>query len=137
MELAKYMPDGLSQLELSKRLGHSNNGLVSRVVRGDRPVPLEDIELWAKALRLEGDVRERFIRDAEDQHTPPRILKNIREIESRVASMSSLAKTLMRRVYPKISDTQIDELINGLRSLPRDQREAHLVQWFSSHAPGA
>jgi transcriptional regulator with XRE-family HTH domain len=42
----------LTQLEVARRLGHDNNGLVAAVLGGKRPIPWDDLDRWAAALEL-------------------------------------------------------------------------------------
>lgn len=73
---------GLKHLEVGRRLGHTRNGTVSGVIRGERPVPLEHLEEWVKALELVADEARTFRRLAIRSYAPKYVQDLVDELDT-------------------------------------------------------
>lgn len=87
---------GVSAAELGRRLGHTNNALVSQVLSRDRTIPQNAIEEWADKLYLEGDIRSEFIVAANMSHSPAFIRELYRQIRVSLRERDAAVNDLKR-----------------------------------------
>lgn len=64
-----------------------------RIVRGQRRPPLDQIEAWATALRLEGDRREAFIDEAHLDHATERVRTMVMCLQTDLGQMRAQRRT--------------------------------------------
>jgi len=131
MELA-----GLSQVELgkilSKKLGYqiSQGSIHSRIkgAHGKAPKADDELKAWADALKLDGQHRERFLRLALMESTPPGIRARLATIEMDLERLQRHLKAEKKR-----SD-ELSALVDCLRrELAKNTAEAaSLVQRLQS-----
>lgn len=104
--MTAYMADrGLDGLSVALEAGFSSNGLISQVMRGERPLPLKRVIAVAKALKVKGEDRETFFLLANLSHSPrvvqermwsliDRDIEREKEKERMKESVAMLAKRL-------------------------------------------
>lgn len=95
MNLTKWLDSkGLTQRELSRKLGYSSNGPLSAVVRGDSPVPSDKVPAWADAIGLEGEERQQFINECGEECIPKWCWDRLRKAELEAADLRSQLRDL-------------------------------------------
>ncbi|HEX3133871.1 MAG TPA: hypothetical protein VHX44_09860 [Planctomycetota bacterium] len=85
-ELAKALASaGYNPFSFAKRV-KTSQGRVRDIItrRREGRAPLEVVDAWADALKLEGKAREVFLRAAYLSHTPPEIAEDYLRLRARV-----------------------------------------------------
>ena len=86
---------GLSGAEIARRMGHASNGLVSQIIRGERPIPLDKLDAWTNALGLEGDDAAEFRRLALAAQAPA-LAAEMGSLRARLEVMDRINTNLFR-----------------------------------------
>lgn len=73
---------GLKQLHVGQKLGHQRNGSVRGVVEGLRPLPLDAMEDWVRALELSTEEARVFRRLAIRSYAPQYVQDIVDELDS-------------------------------------------------------
>ena len=73
---------GLSQTSLAAQCG-IHRAYVTRVLKGEKRVPLANAEDWADALRLSGASREEFLDLIALSHSPERVQRLVERLQKR------------------------------------------------------
>lgn len=97
MDLRRWLKaTGVSQRELARRLDYKGNGFITLVAAGKREIPANDVVLWADALKLQGDDRTTFLKDAKEEAIPSWALKEFKEQAKRLALVESALVSLAK-----------------------------------------
>lgn len=72
----------------------SGQGYVSKVIKGQKPPPMDRLPAWADALELYGDERQRFMDLAAIAHLPaevqPRFVALLRQLKSQQTTIDAV-----------------------------------------------
>lgn len=112
----------LSQAAFAKRIGATPGAVQSRITGSKGKPPLgAELDAWVKALRLEGEIADRFIRLAEMEHIPGRLKREILETQDMIDTQTKRMTGLEREMA--IKDKQLKELrsqlTDALAQLPK------------------
>ena len=92
---------GIKQTEFAERIG-KHSALVQMVRTGRRHMPLDELQLWAKALELTGEDVDRFTELAHLDHCPAFIQKRyeaLRQAVQRGGGKSKVAEKVTPRPF--------------------------------------
>jgi hypothetical protein len=87
----------LTHAEIGKAVGRTQSG-VTQVVLGKVKPPLDDLDLWANALRLAGSEREKFIKLAHLSHVSDYTANMIHELERTLEQQGDQIRRLQAAV---------------------------------------
>jgi transcriptional regulator with XRE-family HTH domain len=113
---------GYSQRQLGERLGHVGAGMVSRILTGDRPVPMADIDHWADAMQLHGEDRLMWRRAALLTSCPPEVADMLSGADMKIGQLTTLVAGMLARECPSAGPEEISSLL-GLLGQPEFQSE--------------
>lgn len=88
---------GLTQLEVGRRLGHQRNGSVRGVIKGLRPLPLDALSDWERALDLSAEEARTFRRLALRSYAPPYVQVILDELDVAKDQAADLKRVLAER----------------------------------------
>jgi len=83
---------GLKQLTVAQVLGQTSNGAVRGVIKGLRPLPLEAVEAWVKALELSTEEARAFRRLAIRFYAPRYVQDLVDELDTSHEQLEELRK---------------------------------------------
>lgn len=91
----------MSALRYAKALGHTGNGAVSAVLKGERPVPLDSLDTWLDALPgITPPERERLFYQALQDYGAAPVQALVREVHELRRELSELRQLVEERLGP-------------------------------------
>ncbi len=121
---ATIMEKGLTLNAYSRLIGHDSSGMVTQVLSGDRPFPLDDLDEWLRPLWLSRAARRSLRRLAYESYAKPHVLRLVNSVDQLDRWARKVAAQLEKLgvVIPPLPDP-FDDRLPDPTDAPRPERQ--------------